>query len=197
MVDLVKFRHIKREIRIVGIDDSPFIPLALEKVNLFGIVFRGGYWLDGIIRGKMDIDGLDATNKISDMIRTSPYYQQLKVIMLNGTICAGFNTVNLKKLFELTGLPIISITKEKPDINYLKLILRTLPQWMKRWKDIEEAGEIIILKREHSKIYLQIAGLLRVDAEKIISISSTRSIIPEPLRVAHIVSSGLSKQFIE
>jgi endonuclease V-like protein UPF0215 family len=68
---------------------------------------------------------------------------------------------------------------------------------MKRWKDIEEAGEIIILKREHSKIYLQIAGLLRVDAEKIISISSTRSIIPEPLRVAHIISSGLSKQFIE
>ncbi len=95
----------------------------------------------------MDVDGLDATNKISDMIRTSPYYQQLRVIMLNGTICAGFNTVNLKKLFELTGLPIISITKEKPDINYLKLILRTLPQWMKRWKDIEEAGEIIILKR--------------------------------------------------
>jgi hypothetical protein len=68
---------------------------------------------------------------------------------------------------------------------------------MKRWKDIEEAGEIIILKREYSKIYLQIAGLLRVDAEKIISISSTRSIIPEPLRVAHIISSGLSKQFIE
>jgi hypothetical protein len=136
----------------------------------------------------VDVDGLDATNKISDMIRTSPYYQQLRVIMLNGTICAGFNTVNLKKLFELTGLPIISITKEKPDINYLKLILRTLPQWMKRWKDIEEAGEIIILKREHSKIYLQIAGLLRVDAEKTISISSTRSIIPEPLRVAHIVS---------
>ena len=64
-------------------------------------------------------------------------------------------------------------------------------------KDIEEASAIIILKREHYKIYLQIAGLLRVDAEKMISISSTKSIIPDPLRVAHIVASGLSKQFIE
>ena len=68
---------------------------------------------------------------------------------------------------------------------------------MKRWKDIEDAGEVIMLKRDNSKIYMQIAGLLREDAEKIISISSKRSIIPEPLRVAHIIASGLSKQFIE
>jgi len=197
MVDLVKFRHIKREIRIVGIDDSPFIPLALEKVNLFGIVFRGGYWLDGVIRGKVNIDGLDATNKISDMIRTSPHYQQLRVIMLNGTTFAGFNIVNLRKLFEFTGLPIISMTKEKPDINSIKKTLRTLPHWVKRWKDIEDAGEVIMLKRDNSKIYMQIAGLLREDAEKIISISSTRSIIPEPLRVAYVIASGLSKQFVE
>ncbi len=32
-----------------------------------------------------------------------------------------------------------------------------------KMKDIEEVGEIIILKREPSKIYLQIAELLRVD----------------------------------
>jgi endonuclease V-like protein UPF0215 family len=197
MVTPVKFRDIKKEIRIIGIDGHPFIPLDLEQVDLFGIVFRGGYWLDGVIRGKIDVNGLDATDKISDMIKTSPHYQQLRIIMLNGLTYAGFNTVNLRKLFEFTGLPILSITKEVPDINYLKQSLRNLPQGVKKWKDIEDAGEIIMLKKENSKIYMQIVGLLRENAEKIISISSTRSILPEPLRVAHIVASSLSKPLIE
>ena len=197
MADLIKFRYIKREIRIIGIHDGFLIPIALKKINFFGIVFRGGYWFDGVIRCQVDKDAMDATNKISDMIRTSSHYQQLRVIMLNGTTYAGFNIVNIQKLFEFTGLPVISITNEKPDINYIKKTLRTLPQWVKRWKDIEDAGEVIMLKRDNSKIYMQIAGLLREDAEKIISICSKRSIIPEPLRVAHIIASGLSKQFIE
>lgn len=197
MVNLVKFRDIKREIRIVGIDERPFIPLGLEQVDLFGIVFRGGYWLDGVIRGTIDMNGLDATEKISDMIRTSPHYKQLRVIMLNGIIYAGVNTVNIRKLFEYTGLPIISITEETPDINYIKKSLRSLPHWVKRWKDIEDAGEVIMLNKGNSKIFIQIAGLLRENAEKIISICSTRSIIPEPLRVAHVVASSVSKQSIE
>ena len=35
------------------------------------------------------------------------------------------------------------------------------------------------------------------DAEKIISISSTRSNLPEPLRVANVIALGLSKQVFQ
>jgi endonuclease V-like protein UPF0215 family len=196
MGDLVTFRTIKKEIRIIGIIDCSSIPIGLKQVDLFGIIFRGGSWFDGIIRGKVDLDGIDATVKISEMIRTSPYYQQLRVIMLKGITFAGYNIVNIKKLFECIGLPVISVTKKAPDILNLKQALRKLPQWEKRWKDVEDAGKIIRLEKANSTIYLQIAGLLRENAEKIISISSTRSIIPESLRVAHIVASGLSRPLI-
>jgi endonuclease V-like protein UPF0215 family len=37
------------------------------------------------------------------------------------------------------------------------------------------------------------AGILREDAEKVMRITSTRSLIPEALRVAHIIASGLSR----
>ena len=40
----VNFREIKKEIRIVGIDDAPFISRRVGKVDLIGIVFRGGSW---------------------------------------------------------------------------------------------------------------------------------------------------------
>jgi endonuclease V-like protein UPF0215 family len=36
------------------------------------------------------------------------------------------------------------------------------------------------------------AGIQEEDAEKIIRLTSTRSSVPEPLRVAHIIASGTS-----
>jgi len=98
--------------------------------------------------------------------------------------------VNIKQLFSFTGLPIISLTSEEPNFHYMKKALRMLPQWKKRWKNIEDAGEVIRFTRDHSKLFLQIVGLRREDAETIISISSNRSNIPEPLRVANIIASG-------
>lgn len=197
MRENVRFREIKKEIRIVGIDDGPFIPRRVGKVDLIGIVFRGGYWLDGVMRTRVEVDGLDATDKIVDMIEASPHYKQLRVIMLNGITYAGFNIVNIRKLFEYTGLPAIALTKEKPDMEDVKNALKNLTEWEKRWKDIQDAGEEIELKKGNAEIYMQTAGILREDAEKIVAISSTRSSIPEPLRVAHIVASGLAKLVTE
>jgi endonuclease V-like protein UPF0215 family len=196
-VSLIKFRDIKREIRIIGISDTPLSPFSPEQVELFGVVYRGGYWFDGIINVKINKNGLDATDKISEMITTSPHYQQLRVIMLDGIACAGYNLVNIRQLFDFTSLPVISITIEKPNFNSMKKSFHNIPQWTRRWKAIEDAREVIIYKKDHSQLYLQIAGLVREDAEKILRISSKRSIIPEPLRVAKIISVALTKQVIE
>jgi endonuclease V-like protein UPF0215 family len=39
---------------------------------------------------------------------------------------------------------------------------------------------------------MQTAGLYCDDAQKIVALTSTRSSIPEPLRVAHLIASGTS-----
>lgn len=49
--------HIKREIRILGIDDSA---LLNEKVMVIGTVYRGD-WMDEVLRSYITKDGLDAT----------------------------------------------------------------------------------------------------------------------------------------
>jgi endonuclease V-like protein UPF0215 family len=193
MIENVRFRKIKREIRIVGIDDGPFIPRTAGKADLIGVVFRGGYWLDGVMRAKVEVDGLDATDKIVDMIKDSIHYKQLRVIMLDGITYAGFNIVNIRRLFESTGLPVIALTKRKADLEDVKNALKNLANWEKRWRDIRDAGGVIELKKGNARIYMQTTGILREDAEKIVEISSTRSSIPEPLRVAHIVASGFSQ----
>lgn len=192
---IVKFRQIKREIRILGIDDSSFSPRKTRSTTLVGIVFRGGLWLDGVMKTRVKVDGLDATEKIVEMIKSSPHYRQLRVTMLNGITFAGFNIVNIKKLFELTGLPVIAITKEKPCLEDVKNALMNLPNQEERWNSIQDAGQIIRTRVRNSDLYMQIAGISKEDTEDIVHISCTRGNIPEPLRVAHIVASGLAEAF--
>lgn len=190
----VKFREIKTEIRVLGVDDCPFKPRSHGSVDVVGVVYRGGYWLDGIMTTEIQIDGLDATEKIAKMIVDSPHYDQLRVIMLNGITFAGFNVVNIRKLFNKTRLPVIVLTKEKPDLEEIKVALQKLPQWRSRWKAVMDAGEIFTLKtgRNAAPLSMQMMGILKQDAEKIVKMTCTRSSIPEAVRVAHIIASGLA-----
>jgi len=190
-----KFRQIKSEIRILGIDDSVFTPRTKGKADIIGVVYRGGQWLDGIMRTQVEIDGLDATEKIATMIKNSPHYEQIRVIMLDGVTFAGFNIVDIKKLLEKTGLPVITVTREKPNFEDIKKALRKLPHYEKRWKAMKNAGEIFRVQTREGEepVHVGVAGISESDATKILKKTSTRSNIPEALRVAHIIASGLAQ----
>ncbi len=188
------FEVIKPEIRVLGVDDGVFTPHVESLVNVVGVVFRGGYWLDGVMHTEILVDGFDATEKISAMITSSPHYKQLRVIMLNGITFAGFNVVDIKALNATTSLPVIAVTREKPDLPLIQRALKYLPRSEERWKAVLNAGELseVSTRKEDEKIYLHVAGVSLVDAETIVRLTSTRSNIPEALRVAHLVASGIS-----
>ena len=114
--------------------------------------------------------------------------------MLNGITFAGFNVVDIKALNAMTGLPVIAVTREKPDLPLIRKALKHLPRSEERWKAVLNAGEIseVSTRKEDEKIYLHAAGVSLVDAEKIVRLTSTRSNIPEALRVAHLIASGIS-----
>ena len=98
--------RIKPEIRILGIDDGFFLKGDKETL-LVGVVFRGGFWLDGILSTQVAVDGMDATEKIIEMVMSSRY-DDLRVIMLSGITVAGFNTIDITDLNRQTGLPVIA-----------------------------------------------------------------------------------------
>ncbi|MEM0057271.1 MAG: DUF99 family protein [Candidatus Bathyarchaeia archaeon] len=189
-----KFRVIKPEIRVLGVDDGIFKPRTRGFVPVIGVVFRGGYWLDGVMHTKIRVDGTDATRKIASMVVNSPHYKQLRVIMLDGITFAGFNVVDIKELNEKTNLPVITVTREKPNLEEIRKALRNLPRSEERWKAVLNAGEPIEVpvKGGKEKIYTQAVGISLEDAIKILKLTSTRSNIPEALRVAHLIASGIT-----
>ena len=193
------FHVIKPEIRVLGVDDGAFTPHVEAWVPVIGVVFRGGYWLDGVIHTKIEVDGFDAADKISSMIMNSPHYKQLRVILLNGITFAGFNIVDIRKLNAQTELPVIAVTRNRPNLEEIRKALRNLPSSDQRWRTVLNAGAIreVTTRNENEKIYVHIAGISEDNAVKILRLTSTRSNVPEALRVAHLIASGISSEKVD
>ncbi len=186
-----KFYRIKKEIRILGIDDAPFDIRNDRKTMLIGTIFRGGEWIDGILRAEVRVDGRDATDTVIRMVNECKF-KDIRVIMLDGLGFAGFNLVDIKQVFEETGLPIIIVVRKMPDLNKIKKAIKHLTHAEFYNACIKKAG---IPRRVETKkgryIYIQFHGLNFGDAASIVKLSSTRSLIPEPIRVAHLIASGI------
>jgi len=179
----------KKEIRIIAWDDCKHRRGQRKKdILVVGVIFRGGQFIDGLLSTSVKLDGLDATSKIIKAINRSRHRDQLRVIMLDGITFAGFNLVDIKMLNMKTKMPVIAVIRKKPDVNSFKSALKIFPDYNKRLKIVENAG----IPKKWNKIYYQCCGLSDDDCKKILELSTIRSNIPEPIRVAHLIASGLS-----
>ena len=180
--------HIKPEIRILAIDDSAIIR---AQVMIVGVIFRGGEWLDGVLRSEITKDGLDATDVISEMVVATKHYPQIRAIMLDGVTYGGFNVVDISELHRRTNLPVIVVMRAEPDMGKIRQALQHLPNFDLRWRAIENAGRITEIDVHGNLIYIQCCGIEVTDAASIVRMSTTHSHIPEPLRVAHLIATGI------
>jgi hypothetical protein len=184
---------VKEEIRVIGFDDGAFPSKSKELVPVVGAIFRGGKFLDGMLKIEIQIDGMDATPKLIKCINSSRHKQQLRVIMFDGITLGGFNMVNIKKVSKATKLPVIVINRKKPNLEKVKNALLRFKDFKKRWKCVVDAGKIKSLKIRDKKIFYQVIGIDDDVAEEIIILSSTRSYIPECLRVAHLIATAITR----
>jgi len=182
----------KKQIRILGIDDSPFT-FTDKYSTIIGAVMRGGEYLECVLSSQVSIDGNDATDICIEMIQNTKHRQQLKAAMLDGVALGGFNIVDIQRLYDSTNLPIITITRDKPDFVKIKEALeKNFHDWEKRWETLKK-GNLFTVKTEHSPIYVKCVGIKIEEAKEIINISTIRGVIPEPIRVAHVIASGVVK----
>ena len=104
----------------------------------------------------------------------------------------GFNLVDIRKLYINTGLPIITITQDKPDLDAMHDALKHLSDTELRWQIVLNAGIIHEVTNKGVKLYIGIVGITLKDSLSVLDATSTRSSLPEPLRVAHLIASGIT-----
>lgn len=183
-------RKVKKEVRILGIDDGPFNKEHDKKVLVVATVFRGGSYLDGLLSCHVQVDGNDATAKLVSLIKKTKHLGQLQCIMIDGIALGGFNVIDINQLSKKTKLPVIVVIRREPNIDKIKKALKKIKASPKI-KLLEKAGRIYPVKIRNKHIYIQVAGLNLDLATQIIRLTAVHSLIPEPIRVAHLITSGI------
>lgn len=179
---------IKKEIRVLGIDDAPFDKFKEKSTFIVGTFFRGGSFIDGILSRKIRIDGRNSTKKIIEMIKQSKFKPQLQAILLDGIAFGGFNVVDITKIYKETKIPVIVVMRTYPNFPKIERALKKLNK-KDKIKLLRKAGEI----HKVNKIHIQVYGMSLQKAKQVIKITTTHAHIPEPIRIAHIIASGIKE----
>lgn len=189
----------KAEIRILGIDDAPFNKFNKgEHVLVVGTVFRGGQSMDAVLTTYITADGEDSTRNVIKMINSSRNKGQLSAVMIDGIAFGGLNVIDIHEVSKQTKLPVMTVIRRMPDMKSIKKALKNVDSADRKLKLIEKAGEVyehtlsnISFKDSEGKIYFQLAGLSKEKAEEILELTTYHGLMPEPIRVAHIIGAGL------
>ncbi len=176
----------RRQIRVLGIDDCAH-KRGDKTTLIIGTFFRGGDFLDGVISTPVQVDGDDATVKMSAMVKASKFRTQIRAILLDGIAVGGFNIIDIHALNKMTGIPVIAVVRRMPDFKKIHQALTRLG-WKHRIELLERAGIPIKI----GNIHVQFAGTAKDTVEKILKLTCTNSAIPEPIRVAHLIAGGIA-----
>lgn len=182
---------LKKEIRVLGLDDAPF-ELSDKDCLVIGTFFRGGSSMDGVLSTKVAVDGDDATIKVIAAINRSKFKTQLQAIFTHGIAFGGFNVINIYSLHKHTGIPVIVVVRKMPDFEKLEKTLQQLGM-EKKYSLMEKAGTPQEVKTKKGKVFIQTAGINLEQAKSILDICCTRSYLPEALRAAHLIGAGVVK----
>lgn len=184
----------KEQIRVCGIDDAPFeFGNRSAKADVIGVIVRAPSYLEGILRFEVSVDGDDATSSIEKAISDSRFSDQIKAVMIDGVSLAGFNIVDIQKLSDGLGIPVITVTRDRPDMQSIRAALsKYFDDWERRLGTISKSP-LIEMTTDNNPIFVGYAGIAESKVLELVRATTVRGAIPEPIRMAHIIASGIVK----
>lgn len=176
----------------MGIDDSPF-KFEGDQALVVGAVVRIPDYLEGVMRTEVTVDGRDATEKIADMVSSSRYKDQIRAILLDGIALAGFNVVDIERLSEDLEMPVLTVTRDRPDFEKMKeALVKHFGDWEERYALITRL-QLRRITTEHKPLYACGTGAAWSELEQLVKASTVRGVVPEPIRMAHLIAAAMVK----
>jgi uncharacterized protein len=180
----------KDQVRVLGIDDAPF-KFGDEKVPVVGAMLRAPSYLEAVMTSAATVDGNDSNDVISKMVNASRYRDQIKLMLIDGIALGGFNVVDIGEIFERTGIPVATVTRDRPDIDEMSRALRKhFIDWERRL-DIIKRKEIMAVTTRHSPIFVSFEGISKEELVMTMEGCTVLGALPEPIRVAHLIAAAM------
>ena len=182
----------KKGFRTLGVSES-FVKGVSEKSILAGVVMRADMMTDGFTFSRATVGGLDATDKILEMYK-SLNRDDINLLMLNGCVISWYNVIDLHRVSDETGLPLICVTYNE-SAGLERYFKEYFPDdWMIRVELYRRNRErtAITLSTGHT-IYIRFIGMSIEEAKGVLNKFTSHGSVPEPLRVARLLARALIK----
>ncbi len=155
-----------------------------------GVVLRRDLVVDGVYFTRARVGGLDATERIVEMVRESGR-RDLNVLILNGCVLSWFNIVDVQAVYRETGIPVICVTYEESE-GLERYIAEYFPGDRERMEAYRRLGprKRVYLRRAGRYLYVRYAGLSEEEVRSVLEAFSYGG-VPEPLRVARVLARSL------
>jgi len=114
--------------------------------------------------------------------------------LVDGISFAGFNIVDIEKVSENIGKPVIAVTSNKPNKDNFRRAMKHSGNYDERFESFDTHTEI---KLEDGKCFIQFSGCSKDEAKNFVRNSVIHGLVPEPIRVAHMIGRGYAFQRLE
>lgn len=174
---------------VIGFDDAPFAPEHRGDVQVAGAV-HAGLRLEGVLSAKVRRDGVNATRRLVEMVSGSRFATRTHVLLLQGISFAGFNVIDVNGLYDTVRIPVIVVVRKTPDLDAVRrALLENVRGGRRKLALIHQAGPVEPI----AGVFVQRAGIEREEVERLVSALAVHSVIPEPLRTAHIIAAAMAR----
>jgi len=177
----------------MAVDDGPF-EFGDEATFLVGLVVRGKGYLEAMRSSRVTLDGSDATDAVVDLVRGARQLPTLKAVLLDGLTLAGFNVVDIEAVHRGTGVPVLTVVDKVPDVASIRSAMEgRFPDWKERLALLLRPETHVIGLPDGGTLTCHVAGMDVGEARELLRVTTLRGHLPEALRMADIVASGLPR----
>src|SRR2546422_710402 len=155
------------------------------------VVVQAPSYIEGVLTTLAEVDGHDATERIASMVRRSRYRAGLAAILIDGTAVGGFNVIDIDAVRAAVDRPVVTVTRKKPNLGSIETALRRrFDDWQERLAAIRRHA-IDAIRTGHGSVWVTYVGASRTEVQEALSLTTVRGVLPEPLRVAHLIAAGI------
>ena len=162
-----------------------------KKSILAGVVMRRDFLIDGFVFGKATLEGDDATETILSMYKKLNR-PDISYLLISGIIISMYNIIDLKKISQSLGLPVIGVTYQ--DSEGIEEAIRhhfpnSYESKLKEYQELENRDKITL--HTSYDIYIRKEGCTLSDVKHLLDELTLQGSFPEPLRVAQLLAKTL------
>jgi len=181
---------LKDQARVLGIDDGPFVK-GIGRAALAGVLVCPPGYVEGVIVSSCQVDGEDANQAIISMVQDSRFSEQVRMVMVDGAALGGFNVVDVRALSEDLGVPVMTVSRDVPDMEAIRSALKMhFPDWERRFEIISR-NHVRPVEVPDGRVFVTSEGIDEREADAMVRRCTVRGCLPEPVRLAHLVATAL------